>query len=54
MKIRLQIIGLGGVILSLALLGIGVGAMHLDKAAIPAGIAFVVSVFLKCLGDGLK
>lgn len=54
MKIRLQIIGLGGAVMSLLLLGIGVGMMHLDAAALPGGIGFVACVFLKCLGDSLS
>ena len=52
-KTRLQVIGLGGAVISILLLGIGVGLAHIDAAALPAGIGFVVFAGLKCLGDAL-
>lgn len=53
LKARLQIIGLGGAVISILLLGIGVGLAHTDAAALPGGIGLIGSVILKCLGDAI-
>ncbi len=54
MKIRLQVIGLGGVILSLGLIGVGAIALHSDISITTGACGFLTSTFIKCLGDAYK
>ena len=54
MKMKLQFIGMGGILLSVVLIATGAMALHSDAAIVSGGAGFIGSAFLKTVGDLIK